>query len=183
MEHPLTGGCNCGAVRYEVSKPLVRASYCHCKRCQRRSGSGSFRARKSCASGRRRTAARSGSAGSAGRRCSAPIPRTPSQSGSAWGHSTRIRVSVRRCGSLSPTRRRGSRFPTTGCHAFPKAGTPQAGDRADKPITFPERRVFPEGLGASRLTGEVPRDSNIDPGAMVSEDLAPRKDFKRESQA
>jgi hypothetical protein len=35
---PLTGGCNCGAVRYEVTEPLVRASYCHCKRCQRRSG-------------------------------------------------------------------------------------------------------------------------------------------------
>jgi hypothetical protein len=34
----LTGGCNCGAVRYEVSAPLVKASYCHCKRCQRRSG-------------------------------------------------------------------------------------------------------------------------------------------------
>ena len=35
---PLTGGCNCGAVRYEVTEPLVAASYCHCKRCQRRSG-------------------------------------------------------------------------------------------------------------------------------------------------
>jgi hypothetical protein len=35
---PLTGGCGCGAVRYEVTAPLVRASYCHCKRCQRRSG-------------------------------------------------------------------------------------------------------------------------------------------------
>lgn len=35
---PLTGGCNCGAVRYEVSAPLVLASYCHCERCQRRSG-------------------------------------------------------------------------------------------------------------------------------------------------
>jgi hypothetical protein len=34
----LTGGCNCGGVRYEVTEPLVRASYCHCKRCQRRSG-------------------------------------------------------------------------------------------------------------------------------------------------
>src|SRR4051812_27456103 len=34
----LTGGCNCGAVRYEVTEPLVRASYCHCKRCQRRTG-------------------------------------------------------------------------------------------------------------------------------------------------
>ena len=38
MRLPLTGGCNCGAVRYEVSEPLVRASYCHCRRCQRRSG-------------------------------------------------------------------------------------------------------------------------------------------------
>jgi hypothetical protein len=37
-ELPLTGGCNCGAVRYEVSEPLVSAGYCHCRRCQRRSG-------------------------------------------------------------------------------------------------------------------------------------------------
>jgi hypothetical protein len=34
----LTGGCNCGAVRYEVKAPLAGAYYCHCKRCQRRSG-------------------------------------------------------------------------------------------------------------------------------------------------
>ena len=38
MERPLTGGCNCGAVRYEVTESLVRASYCHCRRCQRRTG-------------------------------------------------------------------------------------------------------------------------------------------------
>src|SRR3954447_7313240 len=37
-DYPLTGGCNCGAVRFEVTAPLVKASYCHCKRCQRRSG-------------------------------------------------------------------------------------------------------------------------------------------------
>ena len=37
-ELPLTGGCNCGAVRYEVTAPLLKASYCHCKRCQRRTG-------------------------------------------------------------------------------------------------------------------------------------------------
>jgi hypothetical protein len=36
---PLTGGCLCGGVRYEVTEPLVSASYCHCKRCQRRTGS------------------------------------------------------------------------------------------------------------------------------------------------
>ena len=35
---PLTGGCNCGAIRFEVTEPLVTASYCHCTRCQRRSG-------------------------------------------------------------------------------------------------------------------------------------------------
>lgn len=35
---PLTGGCNCGAVRYEVTEPLLGAAYCHCTRCQRRTG-------------------------------------------------------------------------------------------------------------------------------------------------
>jgi hypothetical protein len=35
---PLTGGCGCGAVRFEVSAPLVAAVYCHCTRCQRRTG-------------------------------------------------------------------------------------------------------------------------------------------------
>ena len=35
---PLTGGCLCGGVRYEVSEPLVNGSYCHCTRCQRRTG-------------------------------------------------------------------------------------------------------------------------------------------------
>jgi len=35
---PLTGGCNCGAVRFEVTEPLLRAIYCHCNRCQRRTG-------------------------------------------------------------------------------------------------------------------------------------------------
>lgn len=39
-EHILTGGCGCGAVRFEVTAPLVDALYCHCTRCQRRSGTG-----------------------------------------------------------------------------------------------------------------------------------------------
>src|SRR5882757_4175904 len=37
---PLTGRCNCGRVRYEVSEPLLGAIYCHCTRCQRRTGTG-----------------------------------------------------------------------------------------------------------------------------------------------
>ena len=28
----------CGRVRFEVSEPLLGALYCHCKRCQRRTG-------------------------------------------------------------------------------------------------------------------------------------------------
>jgi len=35
---PLTGRCLCGGVRFEVTEPLVSAGYCHCTRCQRRTG-------------------------------------------------------------------------------------------------------------------------------------------------
>jgi hypothetical protein len=35
---PLTGGCMCGAVRFEIDAPLVAAGWCHCTRCQRRTG-------------------------------------------------------------------------------------------------------------------------------------------------
>jgi hypothetical protein len=35
---PLTGGCGCGAVRFEITQPLGQAVYCHCTRCQRRTG-------------------------------------------------------------------------------------------------------------------------------------------------
>ena len=37
-DRPLTGGCGCGAVRFEIDAPLGPALYCHCTRCQRRSG-------------------------------------------------------------------------------------------------------------------------------------------------
>ncbi len=39
VPEPLTGGCLCGGVRFEVTEPPLVALYCHCTRCQRRSGS------------------------------------------------------------------------------------------------------------------------------------------------
>ena len=35
---PMAGGCLCGAVRFELSEPPTTAGYCHCTRCQRRTG-------------------------------------------------------------------------------------------------------------------------------------------------
>jgi hypothetical protein len=40
-EAPLQGGCLCGAVRYEITRPLSVARYCHCTHCQRRTGTAS----------------------------------------------------------------------------------------------------------------------------------------------
>jgi len=39
MELPLTGGCQCGAVRYAVDAPALTVYACHCTECQRRSAS------------------------------------------------------------------------------------------------------------------------------------------------
>jgi hypothetical protein len=36
-----TGGCLCGGVRFELSEPASAAGYCHCTRCQKRTGGGS----------------------------------------------------------------------------------------------------------------------------------------------
>lgn len=40
--HPerLTGGCYCGALRYEVTKSAVRRGECYCRACQHVSGGG-----------------------------------------------------------------------------------------------------------------------------------------------
>jgi hypothetical protein len=37
-EFPLTGGCLCGGVRYELDERPILVGYCHCTRCQRRTG-------------------------------------------------------------------------------------------------------------------------------------------------
>jgi hypothetical protein len=36
---PLTGGCQCGALRYEISKAPLLTYTCHCTECQRRTSS------------------------------------------------------------------------------------------------------------------------------------------------
>jgi hypothetical protein len=34
----ITGGCLCGGVRFELTEVPADAAYCHCSRCQRRTG-------------------------------------------------------------------------------------------------------------------------------------------------
>jgi hypothetical protein len=38
METTRRGGCQCGAVRYEITGKLGRASICHCRMCQKALG-------------------------------------------------------------------------------------------------------------------------------------------------
>lgn len=40
-EPVLTGACLCGQVRYALHAPLGASGYCHCTRCQRRTGTAS----------------------------------------------------------------------------------------------------------------------------------------------
>jgi hypothetical protein len=40
-EAAIRGGCLCGNVRFELSEPPREAGYCHCTRCQRRTGNAS----------------------------------------------------------------------------------------------------------------------------------------------
>jgi hypothetical protein len=37
-QQSLTGGCLCGRIRFELSETPTVAGYCHCTRCQRRTG-------------------------------------------------------------------------------------------------------------------------------------------------
>lgn len=37
-QFPITGGCLCGAVRFESTEPPADGGFCHCKMCQKGSG-------------------------------------------------------------------------------------------------------------------------------------------------
>jgi len=39
MVQPLEGGCQCGAVRYRIEAEPLGLAACHCRECQRQSGS------------------------------------------------------------------------------------------------------------------------------------------------
>ena len=39
MQLPLTGGCQCGSVRYQITANPFAVYVCHCTECQRQSGS------------------------------------------------------------------------------------------------------------------------------------------------
>ena len=94
MSPSLTGGCNCGAVRFEITEPLFGARYCHCTRCQRRTGTaasanatvvpGSFRivsGEAALKAWKPPMGTRSGSAASAARRFSPATPPTTPRRG------------------------------------------------------------------------------------------------------
>ena len=40
MTKPFTGGCACGAIRYETSSDPIFENHCQCLDCQKRSGTG-----------------------------------------------------------------------------------------------------------------------------------------------
>ena len=133
---PLTGGCNCGAVRYEVTAPLVAASYCHCKRCQRRSGAAASPNAHPAPGGFRIVAGEDmlrmwqppgggekwfcGSCGSSlfGRNLS-----HPDSIGIRMGTFDEDPGILPACVSLLPTPRHGSRSPTMGCPATTRVAT------------------------------------------------------------
>ena len=129
-EEPLTGGCACGTVRFEVTAPFDTAGYCHCKRCQRRSGAlwalnGSSASRRLPLHRRRGRRARLAaaerpaevaSAASAAATSSAARPAGRSSS-SASAPSTATPASARSGTTGSPRRPTGSRCPTTACRA------------------------------------------------------------------
>jgi hypothetical protein len=42
MQLPITGGCLCGQVRYEITKNPITTANCHCRTCQKAVGAAYF---------------------------------------------------------------------------------------------------------------------------------------------
>ena len=40
MSEPYTGGCACGAIRYQISAEPMVSNHCQCRDCQHKSGTG-----------------------------------------------------------------------------------------------------------------------------------------------
>ena len=141
----------CGGVRFELSEPLLGALFCHCKRCQRRTGTGVSTTALT-APGSYRTVAGEEligrwDPGDGGyvkvfcTRCGSQLfttnPENPESSRSAWVRSTTIPASGPAPTSSSPTRLPGTRCPTTGCRGSRSAST--LGQRRPIPRPRPKR--------------------------------------------
>ena len=149
-DYSIQGGCLCGAVRFELTAAPTSAGYCHCTRCQRRTGTGfSASAFIDPASLRwlqgedlirgwlpPEDGAEKCFCGSAARICSRAAE-TDRASASGWPPSTPTLACVPAVVSTSPTRPAGTRSPTTACRAS----------------TRPVRAECPDSLIRGRLRG------------------------------
>jgi hypothetical protein len=135
-ELPLTGGCLCGGVRFEISEPLVSAGYCHCTRCQRRTGTGASPQGRIVPGSLRVTAGES--------LIKAYEPRTAS----------------RRCSAPHAGRRSGASFRTT--EASRRSASAPSTATLDPPVLPSVRRVC-RALGAApgRRPRAIPRSADV----------------------
>ena len=136
----MTGRCLCGRVRFELTEPPGAWGYCHCTRCQRRTGtaaSAHAAIDAACAAHplgrgahpRLPPARRLREALLLGvrlGRSSAATRRTRRDERAARACSTSPRTGRRRGASTSARRRPGSRSPTTACRASRAAGRRRA---------------------------------------------------------
>jgi hypothetical protein len=146
-EFPLTGGCNCGAVRFEVTARLLTASYCHCRRCQRRSGAAAsanahpepdtFRivaGEDSLRVWRPDDGGEKWFCGDCGSSLFGRNPHHPDPIGIRIGTFDAIPGSGRPSANSWPTPLHGSRYQTTACPVTPRVATNRANREPVEPV-------------------------------------------------